>query len=261
MIETQKPNLNSQLWNRFGDKASFLVLLIFVASAPMRASLSASAQDKVRPATIPVQPHFNAPVNVSNNAGETIDTQPSIAVDNDGHVHLVYTGTFLQEGAPDGVATDVFYTNNVVGDFFEPIAVTAPTGYYSHEPTLDVDSEGHAHIVFRRNDSQTFVQSDDDIYYAHNLSGSFVATRLIDGSMSGPWYGPNSPVVCVDADDNVHFAFLSDSEISYFAQVFYTNQDLTAAFAASENIYFVDSFMMALDDRAPSPRTSRRQRS
>jgi len=56
-------------------------------------------------------PEFGDLINVSN-APDRIDTGAAIAVDKDNVVHIAWQGFFIQDGAPDGVASDIFYTNN-----------------------------------------------------------------------------------------------------------------------------------------------------
>ena len=186
------------------------------------------------PPAMPADPVFEAPVAVTASP-DFIDTLPTLAVDRCGNVHIAYLGSYVKEGAPDGVARDVFYTNNLGGVFSAPVKVEVPTGWYSHGATLAVDPEGVAHIAFRRADDQIFVTSDDDLYYVNNASGSFDSPLMVvDGYHSGidPYLStPDRPMLAVGPDGVVHLAFLAESNVLYGANVFYSNDGGSGVFA------------------------------
>jgi hypothetical protein len=156
-------------------------------------------------------------------------------------------GTHLQAGAPDGVATDIYYSNNVDGDFTVPISFTVPTGYYSYRPTVAVDSEDSVHVVFTRRKYQTARSSDDDIYYVNNRKGAFDAPLiLVDGGPS--WHRPMMPMICLDSSDTVHIAFLGRRS----PRLYYTN-DSGGTFRTptyvSADLYRVEAYTMVLDEQ------------
>jgi hypothetical protein len=152
---------------------------------------------------------FGDLVNVSN-APDMIDTLPAIAVDKNNHAHIAWNGFYYRPEAPDSVASDIFYTNNKAGSFAAPVQISVPTGWYSRDPTIAVDSAGNAHIAFRRSDDQMTILNGDDIYYVTNADGIVDnPVLLVDGKddyPGGPIYvvGPHFPRIHCDKQNNVH---------------------------------------------------------
>jgi PKD repeat protein len=161
---------------------------------------------------------FLAPQDVSKHP-EMVNTVPTIALDKEGNVHIAYLGTFVSPGAPDNVATDVFYTNNIGGDFIEPIQISVPTGFYSRDVSIATDGEGNAHVVFRRSTDQIYLLSDDDIYYVNNIGGEFKdPERIIDGELGGKFSGPRTPSIGVDDISTVHIIFDTNFEGLFYTE-------------------------------------------
>ena len=152
---------------------------------------------------------FDNPVNISQKSGD-IETEPYIAVDQDNRVHIVWSRFYAKQGAPDGVASDICYSNNVAGSFSTPVTIVVPAGWYSRRAAICVDSDGYAHIVFRRSEDQMNVLVDDDLYYVTNRNGNFSnPTLLIDGKSTYPLAatdvkGPRYPLIHCDSQDNLH---------------------------------------------------------
>ena len=147
-------------------------------------------------------PLFSEPIAVADNPN-IIETLSVIAVDKDDNAHIAYMGTFLSPISPDGVVTDVFYANNVGGNFGVPVQIETPTGFYSRDLSIAADSSGTAHIAYRRSEHQTVLRPEDEIYYVNNASGSFGEPRLlVEG---GP--GSANPSIAVDNAGNVHIAY------------------------------------------------------
>lgn len=171
-------------------------------------------------------------INVTNDPN-TICTLPSIALDLNGVAHIAFWGTYDSTGAPDGVTTDVFYTNNKSGSFCKPQKVRPPSGdgWYSKDLHLAVDYEGYAHLAFRRAEDQIWGKSNDKIYYATNRSGEWI-TELVAG-LSGGFVGPNSPFLGVDSLGIVHLIFES---FGYY----YTSKSFESKFQSPTE--FMDSF-------------------
>ena len=101
-----------------------------------------------------------------------IATMAAMAMDTDGHVHVAFVGWFVQQGAPDGVASEIFYTNNVGGTFGTPLKLpSAGTGSYSKEPKIALDAFGAVHIAYYRTDYQ--LDGTGILCYTSNAGGAF----------------------------------------------------------------------------------------
>lgn len=164
---------------------------------------------------LPVGPAVSQPLNVTH-SGDAYETQPSIGLAASGTVHLAFIRVYPQVGAPDGVASDIFYTNDAGGTFAEPVKLSAPSGIYSNTPDMVVEPGGVVHVVFRRSTSQTSVLGDDDLVYATNRTGSFETLLAVDGGAGLDELSmPMNPAVAVDAAGVVHVAFQAYSGIHY----------------------------------------------
>lgn len=150
---------------------------------------------------------FDDPVNVSKNLNR-IETQPAVAVDKNNVVHIAWSGQYLKAGAPDGMASDIFYANNKGGRFSAPVKISAPTDWYSREPTIAVDSQGNVHIVFRRSIREATPWCEDDIYYATSKDKFKKPIRIIDGKYDiEKWEsvsGPGQPLIHLDNQDHLY---------------------------------------------------------
>jgi hypothetical protein len=167
-------------------------------------------------------------VNVSRNP-DILDTLPVIDTDPFGHVHIAWWGTHVSSGAPDGVATDVFYSHGVNQTFSVPISIPITTGYYSKDTTLAVDKDGYAHVAFRRSEDQIWDTLFDDIFYATNRgNGIWRPILVVDGGHGGgpEAAGPRRPSIAVDDSGTVHLIFLGSAG----TQIFYTH-NATGVFA------------------------------
>ncbi len=205
-----------------------LIIIVFILFTPPAGSTWPE------PPSIPADPYFEAPLELTNSP-DVIDTLPTLAVDRCGHVHVAFLRAYAQEGAPDGVAFDIFYMDNVSGSFSAPVKIAVPTGYYSHGVTMAVDGNDVVHVAFRRSDDQIWVTSDDDLYYVNNASGVFDSPLVVvDGYSSFEEYlsAPKNPMIAAGPDGVIHLAFLAGSDVIYWNQVFYTNDGGTGTFAA-----------------------------
>ena len=69
-------------------------------------------------------------------------------------------------------------------------------GWFLSKPSLVIDSQDHANIVYQR------LGTDPGLFISTDATGSFVSERLTDGDH---W----DPDVALDASDNIHVAFAS----------------------------------------------------
>jgi hypothetical protein len=161
---------------------------------------------------------FLPPQDISQNP-DMINTLPTLALDQEGNVHTAYLGGFFSPGAPDSLEIDIFYTNNVGGDFKPPMQISVPTDFYSKDVSIAADNQGNAHLVFRRSKDQTMVQPYDDIYYVNNIGGEFNEPEMIvDGRLGGEFSGPSKPSIGVDDTGTVHIIFNTSFEGLFYMQ-------------------------------------------
>lgn len=150
-----------------------------------------------------------------------------IAVDKARKVHVAWYGFVRCASSPEGVASHIYYTNNVSGTFSRPVdiklALSEENGWYSKYPFLAVDSKGSAHIAFTRSTSQTSVREMDDIYYVtnapqasvHGSSASIPSfqkpVQIVEGSSypnkPGEVQGPSTPYLHCDSRGRLHLTF------------------------------------------------------
>jgi len=199
---------------KFNPKSRiFLFALTFFLILLVIASLNAGAAN------------FEKPQNISKNPSR-LDTEPAIAVDKNNKVHIVWNAYYVKPGAPDNVACDIFYIHNKTGSFITPIKITVPTGWYSREPAIAVDSEGNAHIVFRRSVDQLYLRSEDDIYYVTSAGGALNRPLLlVDGKSGFPGptevCKPQSPLIHCDGQGHLYLAFIANQIGSHSAENYY----------------------------------------
>ena len=84
---------------------------------------------------------FSTPIKVSGNV--EITSHPSIALDTNGVIHIVFAG----HPRTELLDYDIFYVDNSTGSFSSPLKIfdTEHTDYLPH---IEVDSHGFSHIVF-----------------------------------------------------------------------------------------------------------------
>ncbi len=162
---------------------------------------------------VPARPasatEFDKPLNVSRSRAR-IDTGAQLAVDANNKVHIAWNAFYAKAGTPDGVVSDIYYTTNVSGTFSAPVRIRVAAGRYSRGPSIAVDRNGHAHIVFRRSMEQAAITSEDDLYYVTNAKGDFKhPILLVDGKygISGQVSEPSDPLVHCDSRGHVHLTF------------------------------------------------------
>lgn len=196
---------------------------------------------------------FSEKVRIDTSPDNRESTDPSLAVDRLGRVHVVWTGARLRADSPDGVGLEVYYSRELAGGgFTSPISITVPTGFHSRDPVVAVDSQGVAHIAFRRGDSQSSVTWTDDIYYVNNRVGAFRNPVIIaDGKMGvGSIASPLSPAIAIGPNDVVHVAFRMSPPGG--GSIMYMNNrsgQFSPAVKVSGNVQYPDSFVMRLDSQ------------
>lgn len=180
---------------------------------------------------------FMSGINITNSE-DTIESEPSIAVDNNNNVHIVWTSAYYNPDAPDNVAFDIFYTKNKMGSFAEPVKISVPNKWYSRNPSIAIDRVGNAHVVFRRSENQVTVFTGDDIYYVNNVNGNFdnllnltksveiyTAEDLLPPYTTDTTYfvKPHIPIVHCDDNNFIHVTMKAYQNFSVNELLLYLN--------------------------------------
>lgn len=153
-----------------------------------------------------------------------ISTMAASSLDKNGCLHIVYVGWYVQPGAPDGVASEIFYTNNLSGEFKEPeklpkaelpfLPLFEDDFYYSKEPSIAVDSNGAVHVAYYRTEMQ--LEGSSWICYTNNASGAFSVPQILYYD-SLDWYskynslGHHIMLVAGYDNDSIHIVFTGNS--------------------------------------------------
>lgn len=178
------------------------------------------------------------------------DAWPSIALDNNGFVHVVFqkniggdweifyannvSGSWLAEQVTDNGVDDVVpwfaldktgnphivfvrgttigYTKKSAGVWSEPEPITIGGGVNSL-PFIVLDNDDKAHITYARSDG-----SFNQVYYANNVTGSWQESKVTNAS-----YDNLFPTIFVDPSAKAHIAYVAvepgDWEMFYATNV------------------------------------------
>ncbi|MFA6484402.1 MAG: fibronectin type III domain-containing protein, partial [Bacteroidales bacterium] len=162
---------------------------------------------------------YSDPVRISTDTS-MISTMAACALDKNGHLHIIYVGWYYELGAPSNVASEIFYTNNRSGEFFQPeklpkAELPSIPGYengfyYSKEPTIAVDSGGTVHVAYYRTRFQ--LEGAGFICYTNNKYGDFSVPQILyyDPLIWCPHcysFGKNIGLAVGPDNDSIHIVF------------------------------------------------------
>jgi hypothetical protein len=172
------------------------------------------------------------------------DAWPSIALDNGGHVHIVFmkdiggdeelfysnnvSGSWLTEQITDNPVNDLYpwfaldkagnphvvfvrgttigYTKKVAGIWTDPEPITLGGGVNSF-PFIVLDKNDKAHVTYARSDG-----AHNQIYYANNVTGTWQESKVTSTS-----YDNAFPTIFVDPSANAHIAYIAvDGDLEMF---------------------------------------------
>jgi hypothetical protein len=126
--------------------------------------------------------------------GTSIATYSSIAVDNNGGVHVaVVCGTY-------GGNREIIYANDTSGTW---LATGVTSDALDDDfPSIAIDDNGFAHVSFEKDDG-----ADWELWYAENSAGSFAAQQLTSniGTNDGGYSS-----IAIDTNGDVHIAYHAD---------------------------------------------------
>jgi phosphatidylserine/phosphatidylglycerophosphate/cardiolipin synthase-like enzyme len=138
---------------------------------PEEAPLPFSVQGENEP--VPLSTGWSTPLNIS--VTDANSTKPSIAVDSNGGIHVVWT-----EIDSGGVAEIYYKHRDGTGNWSTPINVSNSSTFDSNDAQVAADGNGTAHIIWEEQDDD--YGWDAEILYSQCLEG--VCTAPV--SLSGP---------------------------------------------------------------------------
>ncbi|OKL36238.1 cadherin-like beta sandwich domain-containing protein [Domibacillus mangrovi] len=153
-----------------------------------------------------------------------------LAVDASGKLHLVFkhyigSGVTSKRGVKYGVY------NGTSWSFSEVEAYSHPSGGRNfYDPALDVDSQGHAHIVYKYVDTSYYAR------YATNKSGAWQINNIAVGTSAIDEV--HKPGVQVDGNDVIHLSYVKeDNQNNYYGNFYYTKKALNdASFPTAQKV-------------------------
>jgi hypothetical protein len=150
-----------------------------------------------------------------------IDTQPSIAVDRDGHVHIAFARL---DGSDCGdiCQDDLVYASDRSGAWTE----RRIAGGANYLPSIGLDHAGLPWIAYLHRDAGDHAHDDWQIVLAHRFDGHWGRMAIQSELSFGDWPRPNGPSLATSfdgVDDHVFVAYRAhteaDSAIRLFEQV------------------------------------------
>jgi hypothetical protein len=131
--------------------------------------------------------------------GSTNDSQPQLAVEPGGGVHVVWQGY-------DGTTDRAWYTTGTAGSWSAP-EIVSPGTTGNSVPQVALDPGNHAHVVWQGYDGVTENVNSPHVFYSTGVPGSWSAPeRLSTNSISG--YDPR---IAVDSLSRAHVVFTGHS--------------------------------------------------
>jgi hypothetical protein len=140
--------------------------------------------------------------------------RPSIAIDNLGNLHVVWSDyTDYNEAGTD---TDIFYKlwNITSQSWGSTIVVSTESTMTSSFPSITIDSQNNAHIVWHDLTDYGGAGAFTDIFYK-----LWNATSLVWGDTevvsTETTYGGTNPSIVIDSKNNIHVVWDDESQINY----------------------------------------------
>ncbi|MEA4841854.1 MAG: DUF4347 domain-containing protein [[Clostridium] symbiosum] len=179
------------------------------------------------------------------NTGDTgFSDDLDLAVDSNNKLHIAFrhnigSGVTSLRGVKYGLYNGSSWT------FAEIEAYSDPSGGKNFDdPSIAVDSEGFAHMVYLYSDSTGYY-----LKYATNRSGSWVTSTVVVGA-SGGIDEIHNPGIVIDGNNIVHVSYVKeDNQNDFFGNYYYTKktigetnflpaQKLIDAVAQGKNYYY-----------------------
>ncbi len=133
------------------------------------------------------------------------NSEIAFAVDSNGKAHIAWTKT-------QGKQSEIYYSNNILGSFIQPINISQAMGVNDSQPAITVDLRNYVHITWVKGTIPS------EIYYVLYFPTNGTLRTPINISQTPSW-NELHPVICVDSKNVTHIAYegstATDSEIFY----------------------------------------------
>ncbi len=157
---------------------------------------------------------------------------PSLAVDSEGTVHVVWQESTNYDDSGDTIC-HIFYKKKPLGGSWSTVeVVTAGSSYHSLYPSLAIDLDGTVHIAWRRDKwdtEQGFYKKY--IYYKNKPLGESWSTEELVSIES--YYCNYSPSLVVDTNRTVHVTWVEETT-GNVEKILYKNKPHNGSWSATE---------------------------
>jgi len=189
------------------NKLIFVLIPIFFAGMLISISLAYSYQAQASA----LAPDLGSTTTFTVNpitSNELSDTDPSVAVDINGHLHVAYVG-----------AGTVRYQTNSSGTW---MVTTVGNGTDESHPTIAVDSQGHAHITYFRGSNPSYT-----LYYVTNSVSGIWGTPELISNVNCPGADRVDGGIAVDGSGNPYVVYVTHDGNDYEIEMRYNDGTLT----------------------------------
>jgi len=155
---------------------------------------------------------------------------PSIAVDNNGNIHIVWYD--YTDGAW-GVDVEIMYANNTGSGWSNATVISDDSTLWndgvSMYPNIAVDSAGNIHVVWEDDTAGVWGSDREIMYVANTGSGWSNATVISDDSTLWNDDGSYSPSIAVDSAGNIYVAWMDDTDGAWGSdiEIMYTKYSIS----------------------------------
>ena len=119
----------------------------------------------------------------------------SVQFDNDGHIHMTYTGQY----DTDGTTREIFYATNQSGQF-EVLQLTS-NGVDNNFASFAFDKNGNIHIIYLEHET---VSNTFQIAYRNSMQGAFSEPIWLTSG-----FNKASPHIAIGSNNIIHLAYNS----------------------------------------------------
>jgi len=162
---------------------------------------------------------WSSPVSVSDDGfNQDVGLNPSIAVDSNGEVHVVYAH---KDGAIDA-KVNIYYASNSGGSWSSPERISDDTWNQDAQinPSIVIDENDAPHVVYAHKDGvdsgDGIVDAKINIYYTNKTSGSWSTPVDLSNDVDGQ--DSANPSIGISSTGIVRIAFSNNGDNIYYTE-------------------------------------------